>query len=216
MSEETVRVLGIGGTTRSDSSSERALHLAAAAAAAAGARVRLLTAQDLIMPIYDPDSPHRSPEARAFVSALRSADALLIASPGYHGTVSGMVKNALDYIEDLRDDERPYLTGMPVGCIAVAYGWQASVATLHTLRSCAHALRGWPTPLGAALNASAPGLFDKDTGACTDEPSRFQLETVGRQVVEFAARTRPRAGQRNAALTPSPDRSLSLRLPCTG
>jgi len=190
MSVDTVRVLGIGGTTRQDSSSERALRIAAAAAAEAGASVELITAQSLIMPIYDPENLSRSQEAAEFVEALRRADALLIASPGYHGTVSGMMKNALDYVEDLRGDERPYLTGMPIGCIAVAYGWQASVTTLHTLRSCAHALRGWPTPLGAALNASAPALFDKATGACTDEPSRFQLETVGRQVVEFAARTR--------------------------
>ena len=48
----------------------------------------------------------------------------------------------------------------------------------------AHALRGWPTPLGAALNASQP-LFDAE-GRVVDEQARFQLETVGRQVVEFA------------------------------
>ncbi|MFI7128726.1 NADPH-dependent FMN reductase [Nonomuraea sp. NPDC050153] len=187
MGVRMTRVLGIGGTTRQDSSSERALRIAAAAAAEAGATVELITAQALLLPIYDPENPVRSDPAAALVAALRDADAVLISSPGYHGTVSGMVKNALDYVEDLRDDDRPYLAGLPIGCIAVAYGWQASVATLHTLRTCAHALRGWPTPLGAALNASVPGLFDQATGACTDGPSRFQLETVGRQVVEFAA-----------------------------
>ena len=187
MSANTVNVLGIGGTTRHGSSSERALRIAAAAAASAGADVTLITGQSLMLPIYDPESPHRSAEATAFTSALRTADALIVSSPGYHGTVSGMLKNALDYIEDLRDDDRPYLAGLPVGCIAVAYGWQASVATLLTLRTCAHALRGWPTPMGAAVNASIPDLFDKVTGTCKDEGSRFQLETVGRQVVEFAA-----------------------------
>ncbi|GII24697.1 NADPH-dependent FMN reductase [Planosporangium mesophilum] len=185
MGGNAVRVLGIGGTTRHDSSSERALRIAAGAAADEGATVELITGRALMLPIYDPESPERSDEALAFVAALRDADALLIASPGYHGTVSGMVKNALDYVEDLRYDDRPYLSGLAVGCIAVAYGWQAAVSTLHTLRTCAHALRGWPTPLGAALNASMP-VFDTATGACTDEPARFQLETVGRQVVSFA------------------------------
>lgn len=97
-----------------------------------------------------------------------------------------MIKNALDYIEDLRDDRRPYLSGMPVGCIAAAHGWQATVSTLQTLRTCVHALRGWPSPLGAAVNTAAP-LFDGVTGECTDDAARFQLETVGRQVLEFHA-----------------------------
>ncbi len=118
------------------------------------------------------------------MEAVRAADAVLVASPGYHGAPSGMIKNALDYIEDLRADDRPYLDGMPVGCIAVAYGWQATVSTLQGLRTVVHALRGWPTPLGATINASGK-VFD-DTGACVDDSSKFQLETVARQVVEFA------------------------------
>jgi FMN reductase len=185
MSADAVRVLGIGGSTRRNSSSERALRIAAAAAEGAGATVELITGRELILPMYDPDSPARTAEAVALVRALRRADALLISSPGYHGTVSGMMKNALDYVEDLREDDRPYLTGIPVGCIAVAHGWQASVATLQTLRTCVHALRGWPTPLGATLNAAVVD-FD-ETGVCTDAPSRFQLETVGNQIVEFTA-----------------------------
>ncbi|MET7899756.1 NADPH-dependent FMN reductase [Streptomyces mirabilis] len=186
MGVQAIRVLGIGGTTRQNSSSERALRVAAAAAAEAGVSVELITSEDLVLPLYDPEKSDRSDRAAALVAALRDADALLVSSPGYHGTVSGMVKNALDYVEDLRDDDRSYLSGLPVGCIAVAHGWQASVATLQTLRTCAHALRGWPTPMGAALNASLPGLFDRATGACMDESARFQLETVGRQVVDFA------------------------------
>jgi FMN reductase len=186
MGAEAVHVLGIGGTTRRDSSSERALRLAAHAAQLCGASVELITGRALILPIYEPECPVRSPGAAALVEALRRADAVILSSPGYHGTVSGMVKNALDYAEDLHEDRRPYLTDVPVGCIAVAHGWQASVSTLHTLRTCAHALRAWPTPLGVALNAKAP-LFEAASGEWTDAPSREQLETVGRQVVEFAA-----------------------------
>ena len=72
---------------------------------------------------------------------------------------------------------------MPVGLIVTAYGWQATGSTLATMRSIVHALRGWPTPLGAAIR-SVSGLF-KD-GECSDDASRAQLELVGKQVVEFA------------------------------
>ena len=85
----------------------------------------------------------------------------MIASPGYHGTVSGLVKNALDYLEELRTDRRPYLDGRPVGAIAVARGWQAAAGTLGTLRQVIHALRGWPTPLGLTVN-SAVTTFGAD------------------------------------------------------
>ena len=93
------------------------------------------------------------------------------------------VKNAIDYVEETAKDSRVYLDGLPVGLIVTAYGWQATGSTLATMRSIVHALRGWPTPLGAAIRSTS-GMF-KD-GQCSDDASRGQLELVGRQVVEFA------------------------------
>lgn len=181
-----LRVLGIGGSTRPGSSSEKALRIAVRAAEAQGAEVELITGRSLMLPIYDTESEERAPEAHALLAAVRRSDALIVSSPGYHGMVSGMIKNALDYFEDLRPDDRPYLDGMAVGCIAVAYGWQATVSTLHAVRVAVHALRGWPSPLGAAVNASVV-KFD-DEGGCSDDAVRWQLQTVGEQVAAFAAR----------------------------
>jgi FMN reductase len=202
-STDPVRVLCIGGSTRPGSSSEKALRVSADAARAAGAEVELIVSRDLILPIYDTETPYRSRLAVRMVDAMRAADALIIASPGYHGAMSGMIKNALDYIEDLRDDPRPYLDGMAVGCIAVAYGWQATVSTLASLRVAVHALRGWPSPLGATINASGP-VFDA-TGACADEGARFQLETVAGHVVEFAVSRKTGTAPPAAAAAPVAD-----------
>jgi FMN reductase len=93
------------------------------------------------------------------------------------------VKNALDYTEELRMDARPYLDGRAVACIACASGWQATTTTLISLRSIVHALRGWPTPLGVAINSTVT-RFDADGGV--DESVGRQLETAGREVVAFA------------------------------
>lgn len=179
-----IRVLCIGGSTRPGSSSEKAIKISAAAAEAAGATVDVIVSRELILPIYDTETVDRSAEAARFVKSVRAADALIIASPGYHGSMSGMLKNVLDYLEDTNKDDRVYLDGMPVGCIAVSYGWQATVSTLQSIRTVVHALRGWPSPLGATINASGK-IFDAD-GACIDSGAKFQLETVARQVVEFA------------------------------
>jgi len=171
-------VVGLGGTTRPGSSSERALAVALDAARELGARTDLIAAGDLQLPLYAPERDERTPEAARLVGALAAADGVINVSPGYHGGPSGLIKNALDYVEDLRDAPRTYLDGVPVGCIVCAHGWQATATTLLALRSVVHALRGWPTPFGASINSAAAGVEDDDV--------RAQLRLVGRQVVEFA------------------------------
>lgn len=182
-------MLGIGGSLREGSQSERALRIALSGAEEAGARTRAITGAGLVLPFYDSSVPERSPEATALVEAVRAADGIIVVSPGYHGALSGLVKNALDYVEDLRPDERPYLHGRAVGLAAVAYGWQAAVTTLNQLRTIAHALRGWPTPFGGAVN-SAEVKFD-EAGGASDERAVANLRLIGRQVTEFA---RPSCG----------------------
>jgi FMN reductase len=167
---------------RPGSTSERSLRISGAAAEKAGAEVEYLTGESLVLPIYDPGAAERSPEAAALVAAVKRADGLLLASPGYHGGMSGMIKNAIDYIEDLREHDRAYLDGLPVGLIAVAAGWQAAVTTLENMRTVVHALRGWPTPFGAAVNISGEIFVD----GADDVAARAQVAMVADQVVGFA------------------------------
>jgi FMN reductase len=134
------------------------------------------------LPLYDPAAP-ATEAGEHLVSQVRRADGLIIASPGYHGGPSGLVKNALDYLEELRTDARPYLDGRAVGCIVCAVGWQATTTTLVSLRSIVHALRGWPTPLGLAIN-SQDSLFGED--GTIRESVQSQIEILGRQVVKLA------------------------------
>jgi FMN reductase len=179
-------VVGIGGSTFAGSTSERLLGAALAEAAKLGARTQLIAGPNLMLPFYAPAQTPREAAALALIAALRAADGVIIASPAYHGSISGMVKNALDYVEELRTDKRPYLEGRAVGCIACASGWQATGPVLAALRSITHALRGWPTPLGIGANASA-GLFDGE-GVCTDETVKTQLGVMADQIVTFATR----------------------------
>src|SRR3984893_7702430 len=154
-----------------------------AAAQRAGARTKLISGSSLQLPLYQPDNPERSDGARDLVAELAVADGIILGSPGYHGSISGLVKNALDYAEDLRTDARPYFSGRAVGCIATAGGWSGAVNTLGALRDIVHALRGWPTPLGAAIN-SAENVFDDD-GACKVPRVAQLLELIAGEVMDF-------------------------------
>lgn len=114
-------LIGIGGTTRPGSSTERALAAALAHARTLGAQTQLFGGAELAaLPPFNPEVTTRTPQETAFVDAVRQADGILLASPGYHGGVSGLVKNAIDLLEDLRGDSRVYLDGRAVGCIVTA------------------------------------------------------------------------------------------------
>ena len=177
-------VVGLGGTVRPGSSSEKALIKALATAEAAGARTELFGGAFLAgLPIYNPHDPFDGPEMGRFLAEISAADGVIVSTPGYHGSISGLVKNALDSLEGLRDDARPYFDGRAVGCIVSAGGAQAAGSTLATLRSIIHALRGWPTPLGVGVNSF---VVKFKNGECEDAGVAKQIEVMAQQVVEFA------------------------------
>ncbi len=190
----TPLIIGIGGTTREGSTSERMLVKALEAAERAGARTQLFGGLFLArLPIYDPATAASCAELNQLLDGVRQADGVLIATPGYHGSISGLIKNALDSLEGLRDDPRPYFEGRAVGCLVTADGWQAGGTTLSAMRTIVHALRGWVTPLGVAFNPSVAPLFD-DAGALAQARDQAQIDMVAGQVVEFA-RMRMAAGR---------------------
>lgn len=181
-------IVAVGGTLRPNSSTERAMRHVLETAQRSGARIKLISGPALQLPLYQPDNTERSDAARHLVAELALADGIILGSPGYHGSISGLIKNALDYAEDLRSDARPYFSGRAVGCIATAGGWPGAVNTLGALRDIVHALRGWPTPLGAAIN-SAENVFDEE-GACLVPRVGQMLDLIAGEVMSFARQVR--------------------------
>jgi FMN reductase len=187
MSARKPHILGLGGAGHPNSSTERFLRLALDAAEEAGASTSLLGASALQVPMYR----HGAPQCDlvvGLVDELRKADGYIIASPAYHGTISGLVKNALDYVEETREDVRPYFSGRAVGCMAVAGGWQAAVTAMTSLRGIVHALRGWPTPLGIAINSNE--VSADGNGRCDSVQVTAQIRIMAGQVVDFALSNR--------------------------
>lgn len=176
-------IVGIGGTLRPNSTTEMAMRHVLSVAERAGARVRSLSGDELRLPLYQPDVSERDSVSRCLVSELAAADGIVLASPGYHGSISGLMKNALDYAEDLRADTRPYFSGRPVGCIAAAGGWPGACNTLNALRDIVHALRGWPTPLGVAINSSDK-VFDT-SGVCNSPRVSQALDVMAEEILGF-------------------------------
>jgi FMN reductase len=188
-------IVGIGGTLRRGSSTERVLNLALRHAERSGARAELFAGPDIAFSHYDPTVGTRCDLSKRFCELLRAADGIIVASPCYHGSVSGLVKNALDYVEEMRNDQRPYFDGRSVGCIGCGSGNQGPSMVVTELRAIIHALRGWCVPLAVAINT--PQVMVSDL-SCSDDHIDEQLRIMVGQVIDFAHMARYGAIQTKA------------------
>ena len=178
------KIVLIGGATRPGSTTEKALRFTAGIIKELGGQTKVFAGAQIDLPMYAPENLERTPMAREIIEALRACDGIVIASAGYHGTLSGMMKNLLDYTEDMAKDPSPYFHGRVVGLIGAAASPRDLGTILLSLRSVVHALRGWPTPLGVAIDAKMPP-FDAD-GRCVVPELAAQLRMLAEQVMEFA------------------------------
>jgi FMN reductase len=173
-------VVGIGGTLRGASTSLRALEEALAAAEEAGTTTELLDLRELGLQVYEPGKPLEEfgESAERLVEAMRGADAMLWSTAACHGTLAGVTKNALDFT--------PYLQDKVVGLVTTSGGDMAAVNAINAMVNVVHALRGVAAPLSVPV--TQPWKAFDDEGNVNDEGVARRLESLGRLVVEMAAK----------------------------
>ena len=180
--EERIRIIGIGGSFEKKSSTLALLKFVLNEIKSLGADVTLLDIKQLKLPLYD-SSKGLSQAGKGFnkvLGEIHKAHGYIFASPEYHGTVSAAFKNVIDYFEFLYDDVPPYLTCKPVGCIAAAGAENSGAATLQTMISIVHSLRGI-----TASNSISVGSSTKQI----DEKGRIKNEVLERKLKRLAKET---------------------------
>lgn len=182
-----VRILGIGGSTRQGSKTLVVLKTALRLAEEAGATAVLADVRELDLPIYDDDKPLAEYPAvlSRLVAEAKQADAFLFASPTYHGTVTGAVKNVLDALNFLWNDTDPYLQGKPVGLLAL--GGPGAVNTINALHHAARGLNGLSVPTTATVPG---GGVDPAAGLVTDRVGLARIQATVSEVIDLASRLR--------------------------
>jgi len=181
-----VQIVALCGSLRVPSFNLSALQLAAEGTRSAGASVTVLTGRDLPGEPFDPATAYNNPpdSAAKLVNLCKEAAGFLWASPAYHGTISGLFKNALDYLDLLRNSQAPFLTGKPVGIISVGSGMMAVVNATNTMVFAAHALRAKPLPMLMPIGM-ADSCFSSG-GECHDPLLRQRLLALGTEVARAA------------------------------
>jgi FMN reductase len=178
-------IVGLGGSLASRSTSLAALQTALRGAEEAGAETKLLDLRELVLPLYDPDDDEPTPNAAELIESCYAADGLIWSSPLYQGTISGALKNALDWLHRLGRRDPPYLHDKVIGLISAAGGTQGLQA-INTMEFAVRALRGWAVPYVVPI-ASAGRVFDSE-GQIQNQSIAQQLRTLGGEVVRVADR----------------------------
>ena len=182
----SLKVVGIGGTLRENSTSLGALRRSLAAAEEAGAEVELLDLKELRLPMYEPGKTldEYGESVRRLIEATREADALLVSTAAYHGTLAGVTKNALDFVQFLSNEEPAYLDGKAVGLISTAGGEQAAANANAAMVNVVHSLRGIVAPL--MVGVTKAWQHTDDGGDITDDNYGRRLDSLGELVVDLA------------------------------
>jgi FMN reductase len=184
-----VRVVAISGSLRANSYSRLAAQNALQGAQEAGAETEYLDLRRLELGFVDTDLDDESlPEGvHTLRKTVKEAEGLILSTPEYHGSFSGVLKNALDLMGFKE------LEGKMIGLVSVSGGALGGVSALHELRTVGRAVHAWVVPQQCAV-PHAYNAFD-DNGEPKDERMRERLKEVGRQVARFSALHSSQTGQ---------------------
>ena len=172
-------IVGLAGSLRPESATRMAVRCALLGAEKEGARTRLLDLASYDLPFLGRDQEPKARDAvDRFLGDLRAADGIILGSPELHGSVSGVLKNALDLAD------RDTFEGKMLGLSGVAGGRMGASETLSHLRTIGRALHAWVVPAQVSI-AAADKAFNS-RGEPVDADVRDRLLSIGRQVARFA------------------------------
>lgn len=167
---------GISGSLRPGSYTSTAVQIALNGAKLFGAQTRFLDLKSYGLTLLDEHSePEGVSQWRADVAA---ADGLILGTPEYHGSFSGVLKNALDFL-GFGETE-----GKMIGLVGVSAGSMGAFDAMNALRSVGRALHAWVIPKQVAV-PEAWRVFAED-GTITNAEVEGRLLEVGQQVAKFS------------------------------
>lgn len=173
-----IRVVAISGSLREASYTTQALRIALEGAGDIASETRLLDLRDYHLDFACGDRSSVSPGVARLKADVREAQGILLGTPEYHGSFSGVLKNALDL---MGFDE---FEGKMIGLIGVSAGRTGAFDALTALRNVGRALHAWVVPEQVSI-PDARKAFDEN-GHLKDPGLENRLRLVGSRVAEFA------------------------------
>jgi len=140
----TIKILGVGSSMRQGSFSTEALKIVLDFAKQNGAQTRLLDLQQTQLPmLYSKDKETK--EIQKVTDDVKWADAFILATPDYHGSMSGSMKNFLDYFWSV-------FAGKLFGYICASH--EKGLTVMDQMRTAVRQCYGWSMPYGISVNGA--------------------------------------------------------------
>jgi len=168
----TLKVLGVGSSLRDGSSSTAALRTTLDLIKKQGAETRLLDLKQTNLPLYDPNENQSSVKLQKVEQDVEWADAFILATPDYHGSMSGTMKNFLDYFWS-------EFAGKTFGYICASH--EKGLTVMDQMRTAVRQCYGWSVPYGIAVN----GEDDLENGKIANPKLKSRLEMLARDLVVY-------------------------------
>ncbi len=177
---DSIRITGVCGSLNADGATKKALGIALKGAAEYSAETTLLELRDFNLVFYGsvPQDEY-PPDVLQLRQALKDSQGIILATPEYHGSLTGALKNMLDLMR-IEDFETKI-----IGLVGVAGGDIGAINSLNTMKTICRNLHCWVLPQEVSIANSAQ-TFDDD-GNVKDAAIEERLLNVGRQVVKFAS-----------------------------
>ena len=143
-SNMTIKILGVGSSMRDGSYGTRILKMVLDAARKHEAKTRLLDLRGTITPMFNPDmSNEHHEQMKGMIEDANWADAFVLASPDYHGSMSGVMKNFLDFYWE-------EFAGKTFGYICSSH--EKGLTVMDQMRTAVRQCYGWSLPYGISVN----------------------------------------------------------------
>lgn len=167
----TIKILGVGSSMREGSFSTDALKIALDFSKHQGAEINLLDLRQTQLPMFY-SQEQKTKEIQEVTNFVKWADAFLLATPDYHGSMSGSMKNFLDYFWS-------DFAGKLFGYICASH--EKGLTVMDQMRTAVRQCYGWSLPYGVSIN----GEEDFENGQITNQKLKSRLEILSGDLVTY-------------------------------
>jgi FMN reductase len=172
--KEKVRVLGIGSSMRNNSFSTKALaNILEIITVKYNTEARLVNLLETELPMYKPGIKFENDNVRKITSEVNWANVFVLASPDYHGSMSGAMKNFLDFFWK-------EFSGKTFGYIVSSH--EKGLTVMDQMRTAIRQCYAWSLPYGISINERED--FDSD-GQIVSKKLQSRMEMLSRDLVVY-------------------------------
>lgn len=186
-----VTILAFAGSTRRESFNKRLVRVAAEGAREAGAEVTLIDLADLPLPLFDQDleAAEGLPEnARRLKELMAEHDGFLISAPEYNSSITGVLKNAIDWASRREGGEKPLVAfaGKAVALMSASPGGLGGLRGLVHVRAILGNLGMLVLPQQKAVSGAHKAFADD--GTLADPKVQADVTALGARLTETLAK----------------------------